>query len=334
MRGTSLLLAAIAGTLLVACSAAPPTPQARDESLPPTAAKPKVVASHAVLCDLTATIAAETIDLTCLMPKGADPHAYQPSPSDARAIAAAQLVLYGGYNFEPAITKLVQATRSKAIKVATSEVAVPKPLLVAGHHHREEEDNHEEEKEGAVPDPHVWQDARNGAKLADVVAQNLTAIAPDNAALYAQNAARLRGDLQQLHEWIAQQVATIPPGQRTLFATHEALGYYGAAYGLEIDGVLSGLSTEEQPSPARIAAIVRDIRDANVPTIFAEVTANPQLLQAIARDAKVAISSRPLYTDSLGEAGSAGDTYLKMLVANTEAIVTGLGGNVTPLTTP
>ncbi|MGL4620707.1 metal ABC transporter solute-binding protein, Zn/Mn family [Chroococcidiopsis sp.] len=285
-----------------------------DEAIAQKNNLPLVVATNSVTCGLTQEIAANTIDLKCLIEPGADPHLYQPTPEDSKAIEQAQLILYGGYNFESGLIKLIKATSNPASKVAVHEIGVPKPQQL-------------EEDGQTVTDPHVWHNAQNGVRIANAIADSLSQALPNNAAKYTSNTKQLTGELKQIHTWIKSQIQTIPPGQRKLVTTHDAMGYYANAYEIPIEGALQGISTEERPTAARVAELVKDIRKSGVPTIFAEKTVNPQLIEAVAREANVKVAERELYADSLGEPGTDGDTYPKMLVANTRTIVEGLGGN-------
>jgi manganese/iron transport system substrate-binding protein len=274
---------------------------------------PKVVATTTVLCDLTRQIAATTIDLICPIPSGSDPHIYEPKPGDRKAIEEAKLVLYGGYNFEPSLIKIIHSTSTAAPKIAVGEVAVSNPQTL-------KEDGKTE------ADPHVWHNARNGIRMIETIQSELAKVAPENTALYAKNAQTITKEIAQIDTWIKVQVATIPPASRKLVTTHDALGYYAKAYSIPLEGALEGVSTDAKPTARRIADLVRIIQATRVPTIFAELTINPQLIKIVAKDAKVKVSDRELFTDGLGEPGREGATYQKMLIANTQAIVEGLGG--------
>lgn len=298
---------------LVGCSA-PSTPNAQTEK----GNRPLVIATHSILCDLTKQIAANTVDLKCLVQAGTDPHVYQATPEDRKAIEQAKLILYGGYNFEPSLIKLIQATSNPAPKVAVDEIAVPNPEKL-------------EEDGETVTDPHVWHNAQNGIQMAKVISDRLSKLQPDQAKIYAENTNKITSELTQIDTWIKSQIATIPPESRQLVTTHDALGYYSKAYEIPVIGALEGISTDEAPTAARVSALVKDIKKAKVPTIFAEATLNPKLIQSVAREAKVKVSDQELYADGLGETGSEGETYQKMLTANTCAIVDGLGGKCTPL---
>ncbi|MGG6268917.1 metal ABC transporter solute-binding protein, Zn/Mn family [Leptolyngbya sp. AN03gr2] len=289
-----------------------PTPQAS----PVSEGVPKVVATNTILCDLTRQIAAATVNLTCLVKPGADPHVYQATPEDRKAIEQANLVLYGGYNFEPTLIKLIQASSNSAPKVAVNELAVPKPQQF-------EEDGKTE------ADPHVWHNAQNGVRIAEVIRDNLAKIAPNNATLYADNAKKVTGEIGQIDSWIKTQISTIPQASRTLVTTHDALGYYSQAYNIPV-AALEGISTEEKPTAAKVKELVGEIQEKKVPTIYAELSVNPQVIQTVANEANVKVAEAEIYADGLGEAGSRGETYQKMLIANTIAIVEGLGGQLTP----
>jgi manganese/iron transport system substrate-binding protein len=334
----SPLLALTVG-ILSACASSAPTSQtspAAPTNTATTSTNLKVVATSSVLCDLTQTVAANTIDLTCLVKAGTDPHVYELTPEDRKAIEDAQLVFYSGYGFEPSLIKLIQASSNPATKVAVGEAAVPKPLM--GEHEHEhgaehaegekpaEGETHAEEEE---PDPHVWHDAQNGVQMVKVIQDNLTKAAPANADLYAKNAQALTAELTQIDGWIQSQIATIPAASRKLVTTHDALGYYSAAYGIPVEGALQGLSTDEKPTAAQVKELTEEIKADRVPTIFAEITESTKLLETVAQEANIKISKQELFADGLGEAGSEGETYPKMLIANTRAIVEGLGGQYT-----
>lgn len=290
--------------------------------------KPVVVASYSVLCDLTQQIAQETVNLKCLIPAGQDTHTYQPTTDDRKAIDTSPLVLYGGYEFEASVIKLVKASGNPDTKVAVHEIAVPKPLM--GEH-----DHAPGEAKSAKPaekeaDPHVWHNAKNGIAIVQVIQDKLTKLAPQHSALYAKNATALRDRLTKVDAWIQTSISTIPAASKKLVTTHDALSYYGAAYDLPIKGALQGISTDEKPTASRLKALVDEIKKSTVPTIFAEITLNPKLIETVAKEANVKLASKGLFADGLGEAGSGADRYDQMLISNTTTIVEGLGGTLTP----
>jgi manganese/iron transport system substrate-binding protein len=302
-----------------------------------------VVATTSLLCDLTRQLAGESVQLTCLIQPGQDPHTYVPTPGDRQTIDQAQLLLYSGYGFDESLSSLVKAAQGKVRAVPVSELAVPKPLMGAEHHHAGEADgaaehNHEateaDNTGSNTPDPHVWNDARNGVALVEVIARELSQINPSEQARYSRNSQQLSRQLTALDGWIRQQVATIPTPNRKLVSTHDALSYYGNAYGLEIAGALQGRSSQNQPSPQRLASLVEEIRAARVPTVFVENTTNPKLIETVAREAEVKVSTQPLYVEGPGGAQTPATDYQHMLVENTCTLVEGLGGRCDRPTAP
>ncbi len=153
----------------------------------PSNGKPKVVASYSVLCDLIEQIATSSVDLNCLIDPNQDPHTYQATPEDRKAIETAQLILYAGYDFDSTIINLAKATKNSVPKIAVHEQAVPNPLMGEENHHGEgeHERTHEDLGENTAseeksPDPHVWHDAENGTRMAEVIRDQLQKVAPDN----------------------------------------------------------------------------------------------------------------------------------------------------------
>lgn len=302
-------------------------PQGSNLTSSPQENRPLVVATTSVLCDLTHQVAQETINLNCLVGAGGDPHVYQPTPKDRQEIDKAQLILYGGYNFDVSLIKLIEASNNPAPKIAVHEQAVSNPLMGKEHDHGHEE--HHQEATETVPDPHVWHDANNGIKMVQVISQQLATLQPHYTKQYKTNERKITQELTSIHTWIQDQIATIPIEQRKLVTTHDALGYYVKAYDLAFEGALGGFSTEESPTAARVRELVKDVEKTKVPTIFAETTINSKLIQTVAKEAKVKVAEETLYTDSLGKTGTTGETYQKMLISNTKTIVTGLGGKYT-----
>ena len=314
---------AIATIGLASCGGSGPvetgeTGTSREEPVAEGSPKLEVIASYSVICNLVGEIVQEAANVNCLIPPDSDPHTYKAKPSDRQAIDEADLVFYAGLNFEPAIVSMAEASDSNAPKLALHEQAVQKVIEVS-------------EDDGSVaPDPHVWHDLENGLEMVQLIRDNLVAVDPSNAEIYKQNAAALSADLQVLDNWIPAQIATIPEDQRRLVTTHDALGYFAEAYGLTVEGTLLGFSTEEEPTAAQVNRLATAIREKEIPTIFAELTADDRVLQTVADEAGVAVSKDVLLADGLGPAGTPQESYKGMLIYNTCTIVTGLGGECAP----
>ncbi|WP_442936507.1 metal ABC transporter substrate-binding protein [Nostoc sp.] len=278
--------------------------------------KPRVVATSTVIADLAQEVAGDEIQLSGILKPGTDPHVYEPVPADSRVLEEANLILYNGYNLEPGLIKLMNASGGKARKIPVGE-AVKSLQLDKG-------------KGEIVPDPHVWGSAENAIAMTNAIRDALIELSPEDKDKFTQKASQLTNELKQLHSWINQQIQTIPADKRKLVTTHDAFQYYGRAYGIAIAGTLIGISTEEQPSAQTVQRLVESIKKIGVPAIFSETTINPALIKTVAQEAGVKLAPNQLYSDSIGAKGSNGDSYIKMMEANTRSIVEALGGKYTP----
>ncbi|MGK7910863.1 MAG: zinc ABC transporter substrate-binding protein [Synechococcus sp.] len=275
--------------------------------------KPLVVASYSVLCDITSQIAEDTVELDCLIDYDQDPHTYEGTPSDRRAIEQADLILYAGMNFEPSIIQMVSASSNPSAQIAVHDQSVQNLI--------------EYNADGQpVPDPHIWHDVNNGLRMVETIHDALTTLSPENSGVYAENSEDLQAQLRELDAWIVEQIQTIPEAQRQLVTTHDAMSYYSRAYGLTVAGTLLGLSPEEEPTAARVSELVTSVREIGVPTLFAELTTNDRVLRTVAAEAGVQISDNVLIADGVGAQGTPEGSYQGMLVYNTCTIVEGLGG--------
>jgi manganese/iron transport system substrate-binding protein len=280
-------------------------------SQPQGNSKPQIVATSTIIANLAEEIGGEEVQITGILKPGTDPHGYEPVPADSRILEKANLILYNGYNLEPGLIKLMNAAGGTVKKIPVGEVVKSLKL--------------DKGKGQIVPDPHVWGSAENVISMVKAIRDSLIELSPEDKEKFTQNAKKLTNELQQLNNWIQQQIQTIPPEKRKLITTHDAFQYYANAYGLEIAGTLIGISTEEQPSAQTVKQLVDEIKKIGVPAIFAETTINPALIKTVAEDAGVKLAPNQLYSDSIGEKGSEAETYIKMMEANTRTIVEALG---------
>lgn len=307
-----IALGLLLGITLASCSTGQ---KPAGQSDAPSTRKPRVVSTSTMIADWTERVAGKEIDHTSLLKPGTDPHVYEPVPADTRAFETANLILYNGYNLEPGLIRLMQSAGGKARKVAVGEVVQPLQMNKAG--------------KGTVPDPHVWGDVKNAVLMVNRIRDELIQLSPEDKTAFTQNASRLTGELQELDRWVARQIQTIPPNQRQLVTTHDAFQYYARAYGLTVAGTLIGISTEEQPSAQTVRQLVEAVKATKTPAIFGETTINPTLIQTVAQSAGIKLAPNRLYSDSIGAPGGEADSYIKMVVANTQAIATALGGQPT-----
>lgn len=287
--------------------------------------RPKVVASHNVICDLVKSIAEDTVDLTCLIDGDRDPHSYRPTPSQLKAIEEAQLVLYGGFDLEPQIAKLLQSTQDEEPqpRIALYEQAVSEPIMTEHEHEHEAEATSEQAE--LEPDPHIWHNIEHTVAIVELLESVFMQANPTEAERYLVNSATLTEQLWELDAWIKDRIATIPEGKNVLVTVHDSLNYYVRAYNLRDYKSLQGLSSSTSPTASQVKELAAEIRQAGVPTIFAESTAGDRVISNVARAAEVNLAEERLYVDGLGKA----ESYIEMMSHNTCAIVNGLGGKCT-----
>ena len=296
--------------LLTACTAAPaPTPPG---------GRLRVVATFSVLGEFVARVAGDRADVRVLAPAGSDAHEYEPAPSDAARVADADVLFEVGLGFESWLDALYTSSGSRAKRVATTAGIT---LREAQEHAADAHDAHDAHDDHGEHDPHVWQDVRNAIAMVRSIEAALATADPAHAADYRTNATQYVAELEALDAEIVSAMQAIPADERRVVTSHDALGYFGARYGLVIVGnVIDSISTEAgEPSAQEIAALIDAIRAERVRAIFPESMSNPQLVERVAREAGVRVGV-PLFTDALSESGGPHASYAQAMRANLRAI--------------
>ncbi|MCX7382127.1 MAG: zinc ABC transporter substrate-binding protein [Alphaproteobacteria bacterium] len=277
--------------------------------------KLRVVASFSIIADLVAQVGGARVTVAALVGPDQDMHAFQPRPSDAQAIAAADLLVINGLGLEPWAERLAAAAGYRKAGVVASRGV---KALVGGHRHHGGGQAHDH---GAF-DPHAWQDVANVRLYVANIRDGLIAADPAGAAAYRAAAVAYLARLDRLELDIKAAFLPIPRTQRLIVTSHEAFNYYGDAY--DVDFLAPrGLSSDHEPSAKEIAALVAQIRAEKVRALFLENTAAPGLLRQIARETGVAIGGT-LYGDALTGPGGKAASYEAMMRHNTATIVAAL----------
>jgi ABC-type Zn uptake system ZnuABC Zn-binding protein ZnuA len=280
-----------------------------------------VVATTTQAADLARAVAGDRAKVVGLIPANADPHDYEVRPGDVKALADADVVIRSGGDLDDWLTEAIESSGADARELVLIDKV---DTLEGDHEHGDEED----------VDPHWWQDPRNAAKAIAAIEAELSAADAGGAATYVRNADAYTARLTALDRAVAKCIDRIPPAQRKLVTTHDALGYYAERYGLEVVGaVIPSLSTQAQASAGEVDELVETIKREQVKAIFAESSVNPKLEQVVADQAGAEIG-KALWADTLGPEGSDGDTYLTSIAANTRAIAEGLSGGAVSCTPP
>jgi ABC-type Zn uptake system ZnuABC Zn-binding protein ZnuA len=285
--------------------------------------KLNVVATTNIAFDTLQNVGGDLIDLEALIPRGADPHAYEPSPGDLRKLVQADLVFINGIDLEEPLYPTFAEIATDTAIVSLSEGL---DLQSFGDPEHEETEAQGETHKHTGDDPHVWLDPVNVQTWVRNAADALDLVDPNHADLYQSNAVAYTRELENLHRWIEQHVEKIPADRRKLVTDHRALGYFALRYDFElVAAVIPAYSTASEPSARELSELVDTIQEESVQAIFVGTNVNTTLAERIAQDTGIQVI--PLYIGTLSlEDGPAG-TYLRMMKYNVEAITAGLSGN-------
>ena len=263
-------------------------------------ARLRVVTSFSILQDLVRTLGGDHVSVVNLVGENSDAHTYQPKPSDAIAIASADLVVFNGLAFEGWMARLIENSGYKNQQLIAS-------LGVDAITRGEESD------------PHAWQSFHNIRVYIHNITRMLIALRPQHAEELAQRQRRYLSALNALQRRLIERIAGIPAKQRIVVTSHDAFGYLGREFDIQFLAPL-GLSIDVEASAADVSAIIDQIRERRVKALFVENINDPRLLQRIAAETGVAIGGR-LYSDALSEAHGPAGTYLDMMRHNVESLI-------------
>jgi zinc/manganese transport system substrate-binding protein len=279
--------------------------------------KLKVVATFSILGDFVRNVGGDRVEVVTLVGPNGDAHVYEPTPSDARRIAGAQVIFANGMGFEGWIPRLLKASGNKAPVVTASTGVKPvKPPAAHGHSHGHDH--------GRATDPHAWQSVANAKLYVANIRDALIKADAAGKAAYEANATAYTARLDALDREVKDSVAKIPADRRKVITTHEAFGYFQQAYGVAFVAP-QGVSTESEASARDVAKIITQIKRQKIPAVFLENVSDPRLAKRIADEAGAKIGGT-LYSDALTDEKGPAPTYIDMIRHNIQALGTALMG--------
>lgn len=264
------------------------------------AASLRVVTSFTVLSDLTHEIGAEWVTVQPLVGPNGDAHVYQPTPADVRAVGKAHIVILNGLGFEGWMSRLLDSAQFHGTVVVATDGVIAREI-------------------GGHPDPHAWQDPRNARTYVTNISNALERALPAHATQLETRKALYLENLEQLDRTLRIEFGAIPEPRRRVITTHDAFGYFGAAYGIEFLPV-QGWTTESEPSAASVGRLIEQAKARGAVGVFLENVTDPRMMRQFARDTGLAVGGR-LYSDALAPAGEPASTYLGMIRANADALL-------------
>jgi len=307
------------GIIAMTTSCRPSNPTSEDTTA--------VISSTTIVDDVVNTIAGGNVSTSSLLPPGADPHSFEPTPQDIARLEQAELIFINGRGLEKSLDNFLNNLDQSKI-VSVSEKVHPRSLDTDTHENNHDHDTNPDHVAGANHDhagidPHVWFDPQNVMIWTDTIRDRLVELDPDNTELYKARATDYKAELKTLHEWITQEIESIPPEKRVLVTDHDALGYFADAYGFRIvDTVIPGFSTASEPSAQKLAELKNQIEQYGVSAVFVGTTTNQKIAQQLTEDADIKLV--PLYTGSLSDPNEPAPTYIQFMRHNVTEIVDAL----------
>jgi manganese/zinc/iron transport system substrate-binding protein len=276
--------------------------------------KINVVTTTGMIADTVANVGGERVEVTALMGPGVDPHLYKASASDVNRLDEADIIFYNGLELEGRMTDIF-------VRLASSKPTVAVAAVIPDDQLREPP-----EFEGKY-DPHVWFDVSLWIQVTRAIEDSLSELDPGSSETYQRNADAYIAQLEELDRWATEQISTIPEASRVLITAHDAFGYFGERYGMEVHG-LQGTSTATEAGAADVQQLAQLITARNIAAIFIESSVPQATIEAVqqavrARGKQVEIGGE-LFSDAMGSEGTPEGTYIGMFRHNVETIVTAL----------
>ncbi len=308
-RLSRLLLLFIPALVLVACSR--PAGESSADS-----GRIQVVTTIGQITDIAQVVGGDRVEVHGLMGPGVDPHLYVASEGDVELLQEADIIFYNGLFLEAQMAEIFEQLGERKTVAAVAEGIDPGRLLPWANYADEF-------------DPHIWFDVTLWMEAVAAVRDTLIAYDPDHADSYRANAEAYLAELAELHEYVASQAARVPAEQRVLVTAHDAFHYFGRAYGFDVRG-LQGISTAAEAGTADVRDLATFIAEHRIPAIFVESSVpvrNVEALQAAvaAQGFDVSIGGQ-LFSDAMGDPGTAEGTYIGMVRHNIDTLVAALVG--------
>lgn len=295
-----------------------------------------VVCSIYPVYDFARNVGGDRIRVSCLVPPGAEPHGWEPSPRDMVELQKADLFVYCGAGMEQWVGKTTGILQEKGIALVDASEGIELIYGSASNEHAHEYGHHKEAKranhtgnsiasppgnDAAAVDPHVWVDPVNAMTMVDNIALGLAGVDPENKGYYEQNAQRYKGQLAALHSDFEKAMAGVK--RREFVTSHASFGYLARRYGL-VQVPLRGLSPEVEPTPARMAEVVELVREKGIRYIFFESLVSPKVSKVIAGETGAEVLVLNPVGGLTAEEMAAGKDYLSIMRENLENLVKAL----------
>ncbi|MGD9694061.1 MAG: metal ABC transporter substrate-binding protein [Thermoleophilia bacterium] len=269
--------------------------------------KPRVLATFTVIADMVRKVGGDRVEVASITKPGAEIHGYEPTPSDIKKAAGADLIFDNGLGLERWFEQFLQTSR--AAHVTLSDGVRPIPIAGASEY-------------AGKPNPHAWMSVGDALIYVENIRAALTELDPDGAAVFAANAKSYSARLSAVRDYVRTELERVPADRRALVTCEGAFSYMARDFGLR-EGYLWPVNAEQEGTPQQIASTITFVRDNRVPAVFCESTVSDKAQRQVAREAGARFGG-VLYVDSLSEADGPVPTYEQLLRRDAQTIVEGL----------
>jgi ABC-type Zn uptake system ZnuABC Zn-binding protein ZnuA len=279
----------------------------------------RVVTTVSPITNIVQNVGGELVTVTGIVPEGTNSHTFEPAPSDARAMAEADVVFMNGLHLEQPTRELAEANVADGVEVVElgSMTIDPDEYIFDFSFPREAGD----------PNPHLWTNPPYAKRYAEIVKDELSELDPDGADLYQQNYEAFAARIDELDAAVREATETVPPENRKLLTYHDSFPYFASEYGWDVIGAIQP-SDFAEPTAQDVANLIGQVREEQVPAIFgSEVFPSPVLEQIAAETGAQYVSD--LRDDDLpGENGDTDHSYIGLMVFDFRTLISALGGDV------
>jgi ABC-type Zn uptake system ZnuABC Zn-binding protein ZnuA len=282
--------------LTAACGNSAPTPS--------VGATLRVVTTTTVFADIVAEIGGDHVTVDSIIPAGVGPEDYEPKPADARRLSEAELVISNGVGLDDFLDGIIEASGKQDLERLVLGEGIPTVTLDGDEN------------------PHFWLDPTLVERFyLPAIRDKLSKLRPAAGTEFTNATDAYAARLRELDAANVEKIAAIPADRRKLVTFHDAFPYFAAHYGFEMIGVILE-NPGQEPSAADLASLVKTVKAAGVPAVFAEAQFDPRLAQTLADEAGVTKVVTTLYNDALGP--SPADTYIGLMTWDVDEIVKAL----------
>jgi ABC-type Zn uptake system ZnuABC Zn-binding protein ZnuA len=281
-----------------------------------------VVTTVSPITNIVENIGGSRIRLEGVVPEGVNSHTFEATPSMAKLMAQADLIIINGLFLEEPTLALAESNKKDgAVILSLGERSVSA---------EEWQFDFTFPESAGHPNPHLWPDPNLGLRYAELVNEQLAVMDPVNAAYYADNLERFRAKVEEMDQAIRVAVASVPESNRKLLTYHDSWAYFARQYGMEVIGAVQP-SNFSQPSVREVAELIDQVKELGLPAVFGSEVFSSDVLEAIASEANAQFIDDLADDDLPGKPGDPEHTYLGLLRQNMAAMIPALGGDASSM---